>query len=332
MKTPLRDRAEAILKGEEATPALLRAPLALATCATRLGMALRGLKTVQRVPARVISYGNITLGGTGKTPAVIARAEAEIAAGRKVAVVTRGHGAPQRVQEPHAVGVGERADWESIGDEAALIAWRVPGCVIVRAADRVAGARAAVERLGCDTILLDDGFQSLQLHRDENIVLIDATCPFGNRRLVPAGYLREPLFALGRATEILLTRSDYAKDLDAIEAELAVLAPGVPLRRTRHVPTALVRLSDKAVLPLAMLDGMQVAALCGIGNPKSFMQTLARLGAKIREEIIVPDHGIAPSLNGTASGPLIMTEKDAVKFARPTEHDYALRIALEFCD
>lgn len=326
MKKTFHDRAESILKGHEPAPALLRAPLLLASGVTRLGMALRRLKTVERVPARVISFGNITLGGTGKTPAVIARAQAELREGRTVAIVTRGHGAPARVAEPFVVAANHAADWKEVGDEAALIKARVPGCVLVRAADRVSGARAAIEREGCDTLLLDDGFQAVQLHRDENIVLIDATCPFGNRRVLPAGYLREPLAALRRATEIYLTRCDQAGDLGALEQEIAALAPGIPIRRTHHVPTALVRLHDQRELPLSTLQDLQVAALCGIGNPAAFLDTLAGLGAELRAQHILADHAAEHDIHGSPQCPLVMTEKDAVKRSHFGEHDYALRI------
>ena len=320
---------EAMLKGEVPMPAHLAAPLGLASGITRLGMALRRARTPVRVPARVISIGNITMGGTGKTPAVIARAEAEIATGRKVAVVTRGYGAPKTVLEPFCVGVGERAAWEEVGDEAALIRLRVPGVALVRAADRVAGARAAVEQFGCDTILLDDGFQAVQLHRDEDIVLIDATCPFGNRRIVPAGYLREPLAALRRATEIVITRADQAGDLAGLRGELAALAPGVPVRATIHAPLGLLRLKDQALLPLETLRGMEITALCGIGNPGSCLAGLERRGARVVEKIILADHAVTSGLAGAGKRPLVMTEKDAVKVREAGREVYSLRIGLQ---
>jgi tetraacyldisaccharide 4'-kinase len=237
------------------------------------------------------------------------------------------------VQEPFVCPPGDTSAaggplWKYCGDEAALIAQRVPGCAIVKGADRVAGARAAIAQLGCDTLLMDDGFQHVRLHRDENILLIDATCPFGNRRVFPAGYLREPLSAARRATEIVLTRCDQAGDLHGLEAELGALAPGVPIRKTWHAPEALVRLADGAVLPLEALRGMEIRALCGIGNPGAFHAALEKLGAVRRETVVLRDHGVDDSPVADPALPTIMTEKDAIKLSRLPGEAYALRIAL----
>ena len=172
---------------------LLRA----ATPATRLGMHWRLRQPVDRVNATVISYGNLTAGGTGKTPAVIACVREEIAAGHRVAVVTRGYGS-ERVPEPFVVPPDmPRTEIARLaGDEPALIRHHAPDCVLIKAARRADGARLAIAAHGCDVILLDDAFQHVQLARDRNICLIDASNPFGNGHLVPRGTLREPLSAL----------------------------------------------------------------------------------------------------------------------------------------
>lgn len=333
MKKPMREKVEAMLKGEAPMPALLRAPLEAASLLNRAGMVLRRAATPVRVDARVISFGNITMGGTGKTPAVIARAQEEIAAGRRVAVLTRGYGATTPTAEPFVVTPGQAPPSGGLlsqycGDEAALIAARVPECTVVKSADRVAGARVAVEKHGCDTLLLDDGYQYLRLHRDENILLIDATCPFGNRRIVPAGYLREPLGAISRATQIVLTRCDQARDLAALEAELATLAPSIPLRRTWHAPTALIRLADGELLPLETLRGLEIRAVCGIGNPASFQALLDSHGALRRESVVLADHATLFFQLDDDGLATVMTEKDAVKLARAPENAYAVRIDL----
>lgn len=326
----MRERLEAMLKGRAPVPLALRGPLALAAGITRAGMALRAARPAARVEARVISFGNLTLGGTGKTPAVIARAQVELEKGRTVAVLTRGYGAPEPARAPVAVP-GSTAWppdlWRRVGDEAALVAWRVPGCAIVRCTDRVAAARAAIDQLGCDTLLLDDGFQYLALARDENILLVDATCPFGNRRVFPAGYLREPLSAARRATEIVFTRCDQAGDLAALAAELAALAPGVPVRRTMHAPTAVIRLEDRSIHPLGMLRGLRVRAACGIANPGAFFATLAVLGAEVHVQEVFADHTV-PVLAAGCSYPTIITEKDAVKLGKAPPETFALRIEM----
>ena len=333
MRNAAREKVEAMLKGEAPMPALLRAPLAAASLLNRAGMALRRASVPTHVDARVISFGNITMGGTGKTPAVIARAQAELAAGHRVAILTRGYGAPSPVQEPFVVNPGHAAPvsgslWEYCGDEPALIAARVPGAAIVKARDRVAAARKAVEELHCDVLILDDGYQYLRLHRDENILLIDATCPFGNGRIAPAGYLREPLDAVSRATEIVLTRCDLARDLPALEARLRALAPNVPVRRTWHAPVALVRLADGEALPLETLRGMEVRALSGIGNPAAFHALLDGFGAVRKETVTLRDHGTVMFQVRDDGTPTIMTEKDAIKLARAPENAYAVRIDL----
>src|SRR5690606_37223327 len=172
------------------TGAPIPAPIALALTAatplTRLGMALRRASKPVRVDARVISIGNITAGGTGKTPAVIERVKQELAAGQRVAVLTRGCGAAPSDATIALPGAQAAIQPERVGDEAALIGRHAPEALIVRDADRIRGAHAALAE-GCTTLVLDDGFQYVQLARDEDIVLIDATNPFGNGHLLPRG-------------------------------------------------------------------------------------------------------------------------------------------------
>ena len=337
MSQALRERFEAMLKGRAPMPSALAALLKPAALIQQFGMAQRLRAAPERIDAHVVSFGNLTLGGTGKTPAVIARALAEIAQGRRPALITRGYHAARTGEplifpniHPLAVPSADVADLAArYGDEAALVAWRVPGCAIVKGRDRVAAARAAVEGLGCDVLLLDDAYQNVRIARDENILLIDASCPFGNGRVFPAGYLREPREAAARATEILLTRCDQAEQLDTLEAELARLAPGVPLRRTTHAPCALVSLEGGGeAQPLTWLAGRSVRPVCGIGNPAAFLQTLRDLGAFLEPPLLLPDHGTLPLGLDYGTTPPILTEKDAVKLATPIHGAYALRIAL----
>lgn len=280
-----------------------------------------------RVGARVVSFGNITAGGTGKTPAVIERAELEAAAGRTVAVLTRGYGgarvAEPLVHPPHSV-----PDARLLGDEPALIARRVPQAWIVRSADRVAGARAAVER-GCDVILLDDGYQAVALERDENVLVIDAINPFGNGHILPRGILRESLEAMNRATHVILTRCDQAKDLDGTVAMVKRYCPNAPIRFTRHAPVGFVRLCDGAMLPLDALCGQTANALCAIGHPESFFHTLEGLGIELVRRTALPDHAPIPA--ELLPGPVmtIITEKDAARMVHTPENVLALAVRLE---
>ncbi|MDQ1256241.1 MAG: Tetraacyldisaccharide 4-kinase, partial [Candidatus Hydrogenedentes bacterium] len=308
--------AERIRRGDP-VPLPLAALLSAATPVQRLGMFLRLRKPRTRVEARVISFGNITAGGTGKTPAVIERARIEIAAGHRVAVLTRGYGTAAS-QEPLLVASTEDASFiemaKRVGDEPALIVRRAPGVAVVKCADRVAGARKAL-REGYDTLILDDGFQCVQLERDENVLVIDAAHPFGNGRLIPRGILREPLHHMARATHIVLTRCDQARGLPALLETVARFCPGVPVRQTRHAPQRLWRLCDNVEAPLAALKNRTVKAACGIGNPEAFYRTIESLGAIIGARAAYRDHASIPMDALAGVEWTVTTEKDAMRIA-----------------
>jgi tetraacyldisaccharide 4'-kinase len=318
--------ADRIRRGEPVN-GLLGVLLGAASWVQRAGMRRKLLGPRVRVAARVVSFGNITAGGTGKTPAVIERAELEVAAGRTVAVLTRGYGGA-RVVEPLVHPPNTPADARMLGDEPALIARRVPQAWIVRSADRVAGAKAAVER-GCDVILLDDGYQAVALERDENVLVIDTVNPFGNGHILPRGILREPLPAMARATHVIMTRCDQAKDLDSTVAIIQHHCPDVPIRFTRHAPMGFVRVSDGKKLPLDALRGQSANALCAIGHPESFFHTLEGLGVTLVERDALRDHASIPEM--LLSGPLtvIVTEKDAARMPNAPQNVLALAVQLE---
>ena len=305
----------------------LGALLGAASWVQRAGMwrKLRGPRV--RVAAHVVSFGNITAGGTGKTPAVIERAELEVAAGRTVAVLTRGYGGA-RVAEPLVHPPHTPADARLLGDEPALIARRVPQAWVVRSADRVAGAREALKR-GCNVILLDDGYQSVALERDENVLVIDAVNPFGNGHILPRGILREPLPAMNRATHVILTHCDQTKDLDSTVAAVRHHCPSASIRFTRHAPMGFVRLADGKTLPLDTLRGQSVAALCAIGHPESFFHTLEGLGITLVERDALRDHAAIPDMLLQGPGMVVVTEKDAARMAHPPNNVLALAIRLE---
>lgn len=322
------DIANRVRRGESLPPiwdVLLRA----ATPVTRLGMALRHCKTPVLVNAKVISFGNITAGGTGKTPAVIACVQAQIAAGKQVAVITRGYGSA-RTREPYIVGTAmSRADIvRLIGDEPALIRHHAPECVLIKAARRADGARLATEVFQCDVVVLDDAFQHVQLARDENICLIDATNPFGNGHLVPRGILREPLSALKRATRIEITRCDQANDLEGLAARIHAIAPGTPLRFTVHAPDGFWRVTDGAPVSLDELQDGQVTAVSAIGNPEAFHRTLEELGLHLREVRTFRDHASIPEDALRAEGFVVTTEKDAMRMEKVPDNVVALKICL----
>ena len=319
------------IRKDEPVPAPVHVALWLASFGQRFGMWLRLRGAAKAVPAHVVSFGNITVGGVGKTPAVIARAARECDAGKRVAVLTRGYGAsPARTPLILAPGMADATTAARFGDEAALIARRVPTAWIVRAADRVAGAQAAFEA-GCTLLIMDDGFQAVALARNENILLVDAANPFGNGYLVPRGILREPLQAMRRATEIILTRCDQAgAALDALEKTIRYHAPHTPIRYTQHKPVGLWRLCDNGDAPLSLLRETPVRVVCAIGNPDAFLTTLRDLGAHIVETHCLPDHGAIPQDMLASDVPVIMTEKDAMRLPETPRPDiYALAISLE---
>ena len=318
------------VRRNEPIPFPLAALLEVCTPAVRIGMWARRRQARVRVPARVISFGNITAGGTGKTPAVIERARREIAAGRKVAVLTRGYGSKQG-NEPIVATLSSTIEdlYDMLGDEGTLILRNAPGVVVVKCPDRVAGARAAIGQHGCDTLLLDDGFQHVRLERDENIVVIDATNPFGNGRLIPRGILREPLTALRRATAIILTRCDQVRDPVPVVEMLRTICPHVPIRTTRHAPRHLSRLKDRHVVALEFLRDRPVKTVCAIAHPEAFFKTLEQLGARITERIALPDHAELPEEAMEGKNVVLITEKDAARLRSVKGNVLALHVELE---
>jgi tetraacyldisaccharide 4'-kinase len=318
--------SERIRRGEPLPP-LVGPALSALTPLQRLGMARRLRATPVRVDAEVVSFGNITAGGSGKTPAVIERACAELAKGRRVAVLTRGYGSGRNGLD--VVDTAKpRNDGVWLGDEPELIARRAPGVVIARCGDRVRAARAAVEQCGCDLLLLDDGFQAVYLDRDENIAVVDATAPFGTGRLIPRGTLREPPAALARATHILLTHCDRVEDPGKVSAHLRAHNAAARLRLTRHAPTHLWSPADDRRVPLEWLENRAVVAACAIARPEHFVATLKACGANVTKLFALPDHAHLPEEAFKADVPVVITEKDAMRLQSAPPRCYALGIEL----
>ena len=235
----------------------------------------RGQSRIVRVPVPVISVGNITAGGTGKTPLVAWLAEWLQACGLKVVLISRGYKA--RAQRPN--------------DEALELQQRLPQVPHLQDPDRVAAARAAAEVLACDVIVLDDAFQHRRLYRDLDIVLIDALQPFGYRHVLPRGLLREPLARLARADVIGLSCADAvsAAERAALREEISHLAPRATWLELAHRPDRLVNAAG-ASQSVAQLAGRCVAAFCGIGNPDGFRRSLEGLGYRLAGFQRFPDH------------------------------------------
>jgi 3-deoxy-D-manno-octulosonic-acid transferase len=257
-------------------------------------------KPVRRLPVPVVSVGNLTVGGTGKTPTVLAIARRLERAGRRVAILTRGYGRSgggTLVFQP-----GESAPWQRTGDEAQLYLAESRFAVGI-GADRHATGLEVLKHFDANLFLLDDGFQHRGLHRDFDLALVDATRPFGGLEVPPAGWLREPLAGLKRADAVVLTRARGESDYRGL---MAYLPSGPPIYRA----------TEKATGPS---ESWGALAFCGIGNPAGFRQTLDGLGLREVPLEVFPDHhdyadDEIARLRGAARR-LITTRKDAVKLA-----------------
>ena len=316
--------------GRTAGGRALRAALVPAAIAYGAGTAVRnrlydaGVLAAQRVPARVVSVGNLTVGGTGKTPTTLWLAERFRARGARVGIVARGY----RKDRPGVVVVGEAgrplvAAREG-GDEAVLLARRFPGPVVT-GERRAEAAAFACARFGLDTIVLDDGFQHRALARDADLVLLAGD--EAEQWPLPAGPLREWASGLARADAVLAVDGRPSR------------APGRPLFHGQLRPTALVRVERDAWVeePLASLAGREVIALAGIARPERLAGALARAGALVRDALYFPDHhpyandDVAAIARAARAATVVATEKDLAKLggAPGLEGLRALRVSLE---
>ena len=242
------------------------------------------------VPCRVISIGNIAVGGTGKTPVTIMTARLLFSAGYRVAVVSRGYGRKSRGVLVVSDESGAPASPADAGEEPHLIASSLPGVPVVVGKDRYAAAMAAFVRFKPDIILLDDAFQHRRLSRDVDIVTIDAENPFGNGRLLPRGVLRESPRALSRAQAVIVTRCSDDRQYSEAKRRVYEYNPGISVFRSRHVPRSLRRPWSREELELSTIAGKKAAALSNIVNPASFHRILESLDAEIVLKRSMDDH------------------------------------------
>lgn len=250
-----------------------------------------GLLRSSALPCRVVSVGNMTLGGTGKTPTVIYLAQLFQSRGLKTAVLSRGY--RSQIPGPFAVV----SDGQSIllgareaGDEPLLLARALPGTPVIIGPSRAFAGRFAAEQFSPDIILLDDGFQHLKLKRDVDIVLIDQGMGFGNGRLIPRGILREPLSALKRADIFIITKKTGKNQGQATEQLLASRNPRAPVFSAGYAVKGLTALNGAPAAGMKDLRGKRVLALAGIGNPGYFTYLLRTHGIEVTEELLLPDH------------------------------------------
>lgn len=282
MSRPGHDAYLRLIRGERRGPAaaLTRAGLSAASLGYRAAIAVRNLGydrgwlEVHRAGVPVVSVGNLTVGGTGKTPMVEWVARWFRRRARRVVILSRGYG-----------------QVEGLNDEGRVLEENLPDVPHLQDPDRVRSARIAVEELEAEVLVLDDGFQHRRLARDLDLVLLDALEPWGLRHLLPRGLLREPPSSLRRADLVVLSRADLVSPVErsAIRAAAERRVGDLRWVEARHAPMNLVD-SEGVVYPLDEIEGQPLAAFCGIGNPESFRRTLAPLCGSLLDLRVFPDH------------------------------------------
>jgi len=347
-------------------PAMMRVGLRGLSWLYRFGVKLRlrlyrkGWKPQANLGTMVVSIGNLTVGGTGKTP-VVERFARELAArGRTVAILSRGYKSadlakPQKwtnprtgeviTSPPKIVSDGEEIHLKAkhAGDEPYMLARNLPGVGVVVDRDRVRGGRFAVKELGADILLLDDGLQYLGLEHSLDVILVDQHAPFGVEYILPRGTLREPPRNLRRADYIFLTKCDGGSN-EQLVRRIRRYNKEAEIMQCTHGPKHLQGVFHDEVLPLEALEGKYIGAISGIAQPKSFDRLLKKLGGNVLFHTTFADHHaftakeIEPFMYRCVTRGvemIVTTEKDAVRFPMPHEMDvpiYFLRIEVKILD
>ena len=280
-------------------------------------------KRTERVNSRVVCIGNITAGGTGKTTAVLLAATTLAKEGIRVAIVSRGYKRQQKIEGPLVLFDNPDVDWRSAGDEPFMMSrilsqYKVP---VVIAPNRAAAATEALRRFKSQIVLLDDGLQHHRLHRDANIILVDAKNPFGNGHLLPYGILREPVSALQRASLVVLTHCDQVseREREEIKDQIRTCNDRVEIVESCHEPEYYFDISKTKKIDLTDIKG-PVVCVSALGHPATFENSLTKLGLTLKQKWRFPDHHYYTEENlrtfeDTRAGlPLITTFKDFVKF------------------
>lgn len=297
-----------------------------------------GYRERYRLPCRVVSVGNLTFGGTGKSPAVRAICEGLIRRGLKPAILSRGHGGSLcKVGALVSNGDMRYLDAAECGDEPALLADALPGVPVAIGKDRRKMGLALIERFSPDVIVLDDGMQYWQLHRDVEITLVRADKPFGMGMLLPAGDLREPVSGIKRANAVMITGKELV-DTDrsaGLKSELAYQAPDAEIFTAGKAPSALIDCKTGERLPVSKIQGMAIVAVSGIASPESFDILLNECGADIKKRMTFGDHcsyskeqvdAVQRAFETSGAQAIVTTAKDAVKLR--LENMYVLDIEL----
>ena len=324
----------------------------------RIALFRHGLKPQEYLGVQVISVGNLTVGGTGKTPVVELLARTLRDKGRNVAILSRGYKSKKLEQKqkwknqqgslipsdqmPKVVSTGSALllDSKFAGDEPFMLARNLEGVAVIVDKDRVKGARFATSQLQAETLILDDGMQNFDLAHSIDIVLIDSRSPFGTEALLPRGTLREPPKNLRRASFILITKCDGTSNAKLIN-RIRKYNPTAEIIECAHGPQYLENLYTRERMPLSMLQDKWVGAISAIAVPENFERSLQKLGARVEIKRHFSDHhrfsrrDVDRFMQRCIERDMEMiltTEKDAVRFPRPTEINvpiYFLRIEVE---
>ena len=294
--------------------------------AVRADLYATGRLESQPLPRPSISVGNLTLGGTGKTPFVEFLARRLRFDGWRPAILSRGYGRRSRGVVVVSAGDGALVSPEEGGDEPVALARSLSGVLVVVGERRAEAARRAAE-LGADVLLLDDGFQHLAVRRDVNLLLLDSRDPFGGGRFPPRGRLREPVAALKRADAIVVTRVNRGSIAPEALREISRLHPEVPLFHARIRPAS-IRDEAGAAVEAALLGKRRCLAVCGIANGREFAATLRELSLAPEELLEFRDHQryrdrhlarIRSAAERTGASWIVTTEKDAAKLYGRTD-------------
>lgn len=316
------------LCGKEKLAALVILPLSVvASLFYGIAVAVRnflydkGLLKSAKLPAYVISIGNLTTGGTGKTPITAEMANRLTETGRRVAVISRGYGGKLDINATNIISDGQTVfhTAEQAGDEPFWIAKNAPGTVVITGKNRVASGRLAIEKYNCDVLLVDDGFQHRKLQRDLDIVLVDGTRVFGNGFLLPAGPLREPVSNIKRADKVIIVnKTGTINDcIPCIQEEL---------KRKYGIESCVCGFVADKIYDISTGEQAKkissAVAFAGIAQPESFFNLIETQGAKLAEKKVFPDHylykredveALIEIAHSAGVNSIITTEKDAVK-------------------
>ncbi len=276
-----------------------------------------GIVKSTRLPVKVISIGNITTGGTGKTPLVEFSVKYLSEIGKKVAILSRGYGGNSSSQESN----------EIVNDECLALKENIQDVPVLAGRDRVKNGKKAINEFGVDCVVLDDGFQHFKLKRDLDIVVIDALNPFGGGNLIPRGILREPLKNLKRADLFIISHCNQSNEqtIKSIYTTLNRINSDAPVCESNHSPVHIDNIIDGSILETEWLKGKRIYALSAIGNPESFAFTLKELDADLIRHRVFSDHhnytqaeidDVTSEAQSLGAEAIIVTQKDMVKIRK----------------